>query len=70
MFRQLLNKAMRYKFKRGEPSRRKGRKFPKQLSAKQLFRKVAAERILVREGDNEFKMSRLTACIRIFSGRL
>jgi hypothetical protein len=55
-----------HKFKRGEPSRRKGRKFPKQLSAKQLFRKVAAERILIREGDTEFKMSRLTACVRTF----
>jgi hypothetical protein len=55
-----------YKFKKGEPSRRKGRKFPKQLSAKELFRKVAAERILIREGDHEFKISRLTACIRTF----
>jgi hypothetical protein len=43
-----------YKFKKGAPSRRKGQKFPKPpLSAKELFRKIAVEKILVMEGDVE-----------------
>jgi hypothetical protein len=56
-----------YKFKKGMPSRRKGRRFPKPPpSAKQLFRKIAAEKIVVIEGNLEIKLTRFSACVRRF----
>ncbi len=54
-----------YKFKKGAPSRRKGRRFPKPpLSAKELFRKIAVEKIVVMEEGREIRLTRFSACVR------
>jgi hypothetical protein len=56
-----------YKFRKGAPSRRKGRRFPKPpLSAMQLFKKIAAEKVTVIEGGAEIKLNRFSACVRRF----
>ncbi len=55
-----------HQFKKGEPSRRKGRKFPKRPpSAEEQFRKVAFEKITVMNGDTELKLTRIGACLLV-----
>jgi hypothetical protein len=56
-----------YKFRKGAPSRRKGRRFPKPpLSAKEVFKKIAAEKVTVIEAGAEIKLTRFSACLLRF----
>ena len=54
-----------YRFKKGIPSSRKGRKFPKAApTASQLFWKIANEQIRIEIDGNEIKVSRFSAYLR------